>query len=191
MPDPETTVVVECDDVAGPATRGLACLLPTSDQRRDQATKEEILSRLAGAPATATQLARRIGLAAQGLYRHMRDLQAAGLVREAPAPSGRPRHERYYAVAFPIVTERDRERLMPTVSTLAQSLVQTYERHESALRQTYQGTELSREGWRFEDLALCILDEAERMARTQLVEEGTLPDSEGRVFWGREVAAEG
>lgn len=189
MTHTEASIVVECDEVSGPATRGLACLSSSRGELRDQATKEQVVARLAREPGTAAQLAARIGVTAQGLYRHIRELQSAGLVREVQAPRGRPRHERYYRTAIPIVGRRDQDHMMAPVDALARAIVQAYEAHENALRQSFQGTQLAQEAWEYEDLALCVLDEAERMARAQLVARGKLPDTQGRVFWGREVSA--
>ncbi len=79
---------------------------------------------------------------------------------------------------------------MSEVTALARDLAETYKRHEGALRQIFRRTKLSDDGWSFEDLALCVLDEAEKMTRSTLVEGGQLPDVEGRIFWGREEPAE-
>ncbi len=190
MSTTETRIVLECDEIAGPASSGIACLLPTREQRRDQTTKDHILSRLAKDPATAAQLAVELRLTPPGLLRHIRDLRRAGLLIEVPPPPGSRRQERYYRAAFPIVTRGDQEQMMSEVAALARDLAETYKRHEGALRQTFQETKLSAEGWSFDDLALCVLDEAEKMARSELVEGGQLPDVEGRIFWGREEPAE-
>lgn len=186
----ESRIILECDQVTGPASRGLACLLPTSDQRRDQTTKDLILSRLASKSATAAQLAVELRLTPPGLYRHISELRQAGLLTEAPPPMGSRRQERYYQAAFPVVTSRDQERMMPEVMALAQDLTETFRRHEGALQRAFRETELSAEGWSFHDLALCVLDEAEKMSRSELVEGGQLPDVEGRILWGREERTE-
>ncbi len=129
----ETRVVLECDEIAGPASSGIACLLPT----RDQTTKNHILSRLAQDPATAAQLAVELRLTPPGLLRHIRELRRAGLLTEVPPPPGSRRQERYYRAAFPIVTRGDQEQMMSEVTALARDLAETYKRHEGALRQIF------------------------------------------------------
>jgi predicted ArsR family transcriptional regulator len=176
---------LECDDTRSPARRGLSCLLSVSDPRGDQATKELVLSQLVRGPQTVAQLAAELGLTPPGVHRHVRDLLRLGLLAESPSPSGGRRHERYYTNAFPTVSRQDRERMMPVVSALARELIETYNRHDGPLRAAFQSTELA-QGWDFKDLSLCILDEAEKMFRAELVRQGKLPETDDLVVWGQE-----
>ena len=72
-------------------------------------TKEIILNRTYRQPKTVTQLAREIGLSQPVIYKHVKELLASEVMREADLPEAQKsyRVEKYYEPNFPVLLEED------------------------------------------------------------------------------------
>jgi DNA-binding transcriptional ArsR family regulator len=157
-------------------------------------TKERILNALHAQPRTVTKLAQSLGLAPPTVHRHVAELLASELVKEAPVPPENRRSavERHYRPAFPVVTAEERQELQPTLDELASAFADVFRAQREALAEAFAQTSLPARGFAFDSLAHCLFTTAIRLARAQLEMDGSLPpwpehaDGSRWVWWAEE-----
>src|ERR671910_744228 len=120
-----------------------------SQQRKlNDGTKELILNALYRRPRTVAQLAQRLGLSPPAVHRHVVELLASELIREAGAPEEGRRSalERYYLPNFPVVLAADRAALQPALDALAARIAAAFQTEQAALAQAFARTSLPGRG---------------------------------------------
>jgi DNA-binding transcriptional ArsR family regulator len=166
-----------------------------SQQRKlNDGTKELILNALYRRPRTVAQLAQRLALSAPAVHRHVVELLASELIREADAPEDGRRSalERYYQPNFPVVLAADRAALQPVLDELAAGIATAFRKEQAALAESFERTSLPARAESFEALGHYLYATAARMARARLEAEGVLPqwpehaDGSRWVWWAEE-----
>jgi DNA-binding transcriptional ArsR family regulator len=166
-----------------------------SQQRKlNDGTKERILNALHRQPRTIAQLAQTLGLSAPAVHRHVAELLASELIREAAAPAEGRRSalERYYRPNFPIVRTGDRTALQPALDDLAAAFAAAFRAGQGPLRDAFARTGLPARGEDFEALLHYLFAAAARTARARLEAAGDLPawpvhdDGSRWVWWAEE-----
>src|SRR5581483_7274877 len=96
----------------------------------EDGAKELILDAIYRQPRTVTQLARQLRLSPPAVHRHITELLASELIREAPVapPKRRSTLERYYRPAFPVVLAADRRAFLPILASLADAIADRFRR---------------------------------------------------------------
>src|ERR671910_1204998 len=120
-----------------------------SQQRKlNDGTKELILNALYRQPRTVAQLAQRLSLSAPAVHRHVVELLASELIREAEAPEDGRRSalERYYQPNFPVVLVADRASLQPVLENLAADIAAAFRQRQEALGNAFAQTSLPTRG---------------------------------------------
>src|ERR671910_250044 len=142
-----------------------------SQQRKlNDGTKELILNALYRQPRTVAQLAQRLSLSAPAVHRHVVELLASELIREADAPEDGRRSalERYYQPNFPVVLTTDRAALQPVLDELAQGIAALFRTERAALAQPFPHPSPPAGGELFAALFQYLYPPATRMARERL-----------------------
>ena len=157
-------------------------------------TKELILNALYRQPRTVAQLAQLLGLSPPAVHRHVVELLASELIREADAPEDGRRSalERYYQPNFPVVLAADRAMLQPVLDQIADQFAEVFRDEQVTLAQAFERTSLVARGGSFEALLHYFYATATRMARGRLEAAGDLPpwpehaDGSRWVWWAEE-----
>ncbi len=154
-------------------------------------TKEDLLNILKDEPRTIAQLAKEMDLSQPTIFRHISDLARHRLVREVSPDKKGYEFERYYKPNFPIVSREDQALFAPELESMAEQLAHTLRTHLPRLKKRFTESAAAREGWAFDEMAQYLVHAAQRSARTQLEEEGSLArelHSNGLdfTFWGIE-----
>jgi DNA-binding transcriptional ArsR family regulator len=166
-----------------------------SQQRKlNDGTKERILNALYRQPRTVAQLAQLLDLSPPAVHRHVAELLASELIREAEAPEDRRRSalERYYAPNFPVVLTADHAALQPVLEELADGIAAIFRDTQAPLAEAFARTSLAARGESFEALLHYLYATAARLAREQLEAAGDLPpwpehaDGSRWVWWAEE-----
>ena len=94
-------------------------------------TKEIILNKTYRQPKTVTQLAKEIGLSQPAIYKHVQELLASDLLREADLSEAEKtyRVEKYYEPNFPVLLKEDVAELEPACRKVAQYIAAIYWEH--------------------------------------------------------------
>jgi len=161
-------------------------------------TKETILNNTYRKPKTVTQLAREMDLSQPAISKHVKELLAADMLREANLPSSEKtyRIEKYYQPNFPIFLKEDVEQMEPVVQKIAQSIAGVYWKHRSELQEAFQGCSLEERGYSLEDVLDFFYTKIRRQGRQTLVEQGffrELPrhkDGSRWTYWAEEMDLE-
>jgi DNA-binding transcriptional ArsR family regulator len=166
-----------------------------SQQRKlNDGTKERILNAIYRRPRTIAQLAQLLDLSAPAVHRHVTELLASELIREA-APLGDGRRsgvERYYQPNFPVVLAADRAVLQPALDDLASACVAAFRAQHDALAAAFARTGLAAREEPFEALLHYLYAAATRLARERLEDDGDLPpwpvhaDGSRWIWWAEE-----
>src|SRR5215212_6943379 len=117
-----------------------------SQQRKlNDGTKELILNALYRRPRTVAQLAQRLDLSPPAVHRHVGELLASELIREAEAPEDRRRSalERYYQPNFPVVLTADHAPLQPVLEELADGIAALFRDAQAPLAAAFARTSLA------------------------------------------------
>ena len=158
-------------------------------------TKEIILNKTYHQPKTVTQLAKEIGLSQPAVYKHVKELLASDMLREAKLPDADKsyRVEKYYEPNFPVLLEEDMERLEPACRELAERIAEIYWEHKAELQKALADTSLESRGYALEDILDFLYSKTRRMGRQILDEQGFFPelpehrDGSRWVYWAEEV----
>ncbi len=161
-------------------------------------TKEIILNKTYREPKTVTQLAKEIGLSQPAIYKHVQELLASDLMREAHLPDSEKtyRVEKYYEPNFPILLEEDVAQLEPVCQKIAQRIAEVYWEHRDELHEAFTGCSLEKRGYALEDILDYLYSKIRRMGRKVLDDQGFFPelpahrDGSRWVYWAEEIEIE-
>ena len=161
-------------------------------------TKEIILNKTYREPKTVTQLAREIGLSQPAIYKHVKEMLASEMLREAPLPDAEKtyRVEKYYEPNFPILLQEDVEHLEPVCRKIAEQIAQAHWDHRDALEDAFSGSSLARRGYALDNVLDYLYSRIRRLGHDVLDEQGFFPelpthrDGSRWVYWAEEVALE-
>jgi len=161
-------------------------------------TKEIILNKTYRQPKTVTQLAKEIGLSQPSIYKHVQELLASDLLREADLPDAEKtyRVEKYYEPNFPVLLQEDVAQLEAACAKVAQHLAAIYWEHRDELQEAFAGCSLEQRGYVLEDILDYLYSRIRRRGREILDQQGFFPDltthRDGSrwVFWAEEVEGE-
>ena len=161
-------------------------------------TKEIILNKTYREPKTVTQLAKEIGLSQPAIHKHVRELLASDMMREAPLPDEEKtyRVEKYYEPNFPVLLEEDVAQVNPICQKVAEEIAKIYWDHRDEFQEAFEGTSLGERGFTLEDILDFMYSKIRRMGRTVLDEQGFFPelplhqDGSRWVYWAEEVEIE-
>ncbi len=162
-------------------------------------TKEIILNKTYRQPKTVTQLAREIGVSQPAVFKHVRELLASDMLREAFLSDADKtyRVEKYYEPNFPVLLQEDLVRLEPACRSVAQRIAAIYWEHRGDLHKAFSNTSLESRGYTLDDMLDFLYSKIRRMGRELLDEQGffaALPehqDGSRWVYWAEEVEVEG
>jgi DNA-binding transcriptional ArsR family regulator len=166
-----------------------------SKQRKiNDGTKELILNAIHDRPLTIAQLAQRLGLSAAAVHRHVAELLASELIREATVSEAERRSslERYYRPNFPVVLVADRLAFLPILEELARAFAEAFRAEQQPLQEAFARTSLPARGEGFESLLHYLYTTAARLARERLEAEDVLPpwpehqDGSRWIWWAEE-----
>ena len=158
-------------------------------------TKEIILNKTYREPKTVTQLAKEIGLSQPAIYKHVKELLASDMMREAPLPDEEKtyRVERYYEPNFPVLLQEDVTQLEPVCRKIAEEIAKIYWEHRDELEQAFADISLGERGFALEDILDFLYSKIRRMGRTVLDEQGFFPelpvhqDGSRWTYWAEEI----
>jgi len=161
-------------------------------------TKEIILNKTYRQPKTVTQLAHEIGLSQPAIYKHVKELQASDMLREAALPDAEKtyRVEKYYEPNFPVLWLEDVAQLEPICQIVAGRIAAVYWEHKDELEAAFAGCSLEGHGYTLEDILDYLYSKIRRLARQILEEQGffsELPvhqDGSRWVYWAEEIEIE-
>lgn len=161
-------------------------------------TKEIILNKTYRQPKTVTQLAREIGLSQPAIYKHVKELLASDMLREASLPDAEKdyRVEKYYEPNFPVLLKEDMDQLEPACRVVAGRVAEIYWEHRHELQEAFAGSSLESRGYSLEDILDFLYSKIRRMARAILDEQGFFPelpkhrDGSRWVYWAEEAEVE-
>ncbi len=161
-------------------------------------TKEIVLNKTYREPKTVTQLAKEIGLSQPAIYKHVQELLASDMLREADMPDERKsyRIEKYYEPNFPVLLLEDVAQLEPACRKVAADVARIYWEHRDELREAFAGCSLEERGYALEDILDYLYSKIRRLGRQILDEQGFFPelpthrDGSRWVYWAEEVAIE-
>jgi DNA-binding transcriptional ArsR family regulator len=161
-------------------------------------TKEIILNKTYREPKTVTQLANEIGLSQPAIYKHVKELLASDMMREAPLPDAEKiyRVEKYYEPNFPILLEEDVAQLEPVCQKIADRIAQVFWEHRDELQESFAGSSLERRGYALGDVLDYLYSRIRRVGRDVLDEQGFFPDLPAHrdgsrwVYWAEEIELE-
>lgn len=158
-------------------------------------TKEIILNKTYRRPKTVTQLAKEIGLSQPVIYKHVQDLLASDVIREADLPEAEKsyRVEKYYEPNFPVLLEEDLVQLESTIRKVARRIAGIYWEHKQELEEAFAGCSLESRGYELENVLDFLYSKIRRMGREILDEQGFFPelpvhrDGSRWVYWAEEI----
>src|SRR6185503_7823439 len=127
-------------------------------------TKEEILNLVAQEPKTISQLAEALKLAIPSVYKHITDLMKSELLRESVEWEKKYPTERYYEPNFPVFKAAECGEFMSLCDEMAEQVADLFERKRARLDRAFQKTNLSEQGWDFEDVTQCVYANMQRHA---------------------------
>ncbi len=161
-------------------------------------TKEIILNKTYRQPKTVTQLAKEIGLSQPAIYKHVKELLANDMIREAPLPNAKKayRVEKYYEPNFPVLLDEDVNQLEPVCREIAGHIAAIYWEHKDQLAETFADTSLQDRGYGLEDILDFLYSKIRRLGREILDEQGFFPeipthrDGSRWVYWAEEIEIE-
>jgi len=161
-------------------------------------TKEIVLNKTYREPKTVTQLAKEIGLSQPAIYRHVRELVASDMLREANLPDEKKsyRVEKYYEPNFPVLLLEDVAQLEPACRKVAEHMAKIYWEHRDELREAFRGCSLEGCGYGLEDVLDYLYSKIRRLGREILDEQGFFPelpthrDGSRWVYWAEEAEIE-
>jgi predicted ArsR family transcriptional regulator len=161
-------------------------------------TKEIILNKTYREPKTVTQLAKEIGLSQPAVYKHVKELVASDMLREASLPDAEKayRVEKYYEPNFPILLEEDVAQLEPACQKVAERIAKAYWEHRDELQAAFAGSSLEKRQYSLEDILDYVYSRIRRIAREVLDEQGFFPelpthrDGSRWVYWAEEIDIE-
>lgn len=161
-------------------------------------TKEIILNKTYRQPKTVTQLAREIGLSQPAIYKHVRELLASDMLREAHLPDDEKayRVEKYYEPNFPVLLDEDVVQLQPVCQQVAERIAEVFWAHREDLQEAFDDTSLPGRGYTADDILDYLYSKIRRMGRRILDEQGffsELPahqDGSRWVYWAEEIQIE-
>jgi DNA-binding transcriptional ArsR family regulator len=161
-------------------------------------TKEVILNRTYRQPKTVTQLAKEIGLSQPVVYKHVKELLASEIVREADLPDAKKsyRVEKYYEPNFPVLLREDLARLDPVIRKAARRIAEICWEHRQELQDALAGCSLEGRGFGFPDVLDFLYSRIRRAGREILEEQGFFPelplhrDGSRWVYWAEEIELE-
>ena len=161
-------------------------------------TKEIILNKTYRRPKTVTQLAKEIGLSQPAIYKHVKELLASDMMREAHLPEAEKsyRVEKYYEPNFPVLLEEDVAQLEPACHKVAQHIAEIYWEHRDELQQAFSGCSLEQRGYSLEDILDYLYSKIRRTGRQILEQQGFFPelpqhkDGSRWVYWAEEFELE-
>ena len=162
-------------------------------------TKEIILTKTYRQPKTVTQLAKEIGLSQPAIYKHVKELLASDMMREARLSDAEKtyRVEKYYEPNFPVLLEEDVAQLEPACRKVAQRIAEIHWEHKDELQAAFAGSSLERRGYALEDILDFLYSKIRRLGREVLDEQGFFPelpthrDGSRWVYWAEEIEIEG
>jgi DNA-binding transcriptional ArsR family regulator len=162
-------------------------------------TKEIILNKTYRQPKTVTQLAKEIGLSQPAVYKHVKELVASDMMREAHLPDAEKayRVEKYYEPNFPVLLKEDVIQLEPVCQKVAHRIAEIYWEHREELQEAFAGCSLESRGYALEDILDFLYSKIRRLGRKVLDEQGffpqlpTHPDGSRWVYWAEETEVEG
>jgi len=158
-------------------------------------TKEIILNKTYRQPKTVTQLAREIGLSQPSIHKHVQELVASDLLREAEVEEAEKayRVEKYYQPSFPVLFEEDVAQLESACRKVAERIAEVYWEHRGELQQAFAGSSLAQRGYELADILDYVYSRIRRMGRAVLDQQDffadmpTHRDGSRWVFWAEEV----
>jgi predicted transcriptional regulator len=161
-------------------------------------TKEIILNKTYRQPKTVTQLAKEIGLSQPVIFKHVKELLASDMMREASVADADKsyRVEKYYEPNFPVLLKEDVAELETVCERVAVRLAEIYWEHRDDLQQAVTGTSLPSRGYALEDVLDFFYSKIRRLARKALKEQGYFPelpehpDGSRWVYWAEEISIE-
>jgi hypothetical protein len=161
-------------------------------------TKELILNKCYRQPKTVTQLASEIGISQPAVYKHVQELLASDMLREARLPDEQKayRVEKYYAPNFPVLLREDIAQLKPDCQRVAERIAELFWEHRDELQAAFTGSSLDSQGYVLEDILDYLYSRIRRMGRQILAEQGyfaQLPehrDGSRWVYWAEEIELE-
>jgi predicted ArsR family transcriptional regulator len=161
-------------------------------------SKEIILNKTYRQPKTVTQLAKEIGLSQPAIYKHVQELLASDMLREADLPDEEKtyRVEKYYEPKFPVLLQEDVAQLEPTCRKVAQHVAKVYWEHRDEIQEAFAGCSLEARGYRLEDILDYLYSKVRRLGREVLDEQGFFPelpthrDGSRWVYWAEEIEIE-
>jgi DNA-binding transcriptional ArsR family regulator len=161
-------------------------------------TKEIILNKTYRQPKTVTQLAKEIGLSQPAIYKHVKELLANDMMREAHLSNEEKsyRIEKYYEPNFPVLLQEDLAQLEPVCQKIAQDVAKIYWEHRDELQQAFAGCSLQDRAYTLEDILDYLYSKIRRMGREILDEQGFFPelpkhrDGTRWLYWAEEIELE-
>jgi DNA-binding transcriptional ArsR family regulator len=158
-------------------------------------TKEIILNKTYRQPKTVTQLAKEIGLSQPAIYKHVQELLASDMLREAHLPNDEKiyRVEKYYEPNFPVLLKEDVAQLEPACRKVAQRIAEIYWEHRDELQEAFAGCSLEERGYTLEDILDFLYSKIRRLGRQILDEQGyflelpTHRNGSRWVYWAEEI----
>jgi transposase-like protein len=161
-------------------------------------TKEIILNKTYRQPKTVTQLAKEIGLSQPVIFKHVKELLASDMMREASVADANKsyRVEKYYEPKFAVLLKEDVAELETVCERVAARLAEIYWEHRDDLQQAVTATSLPSRGYALEDVLDFFYSKIRRLARKALKEQGYFPelpehpDGSRWVYWAEEISIE-
>jgi DNA-binding transcriptional ArsR family regulator len=161
-------------------------------------TKEIILNKTYRQPKTVTQLAKEIGFSQPAIYKHVKELLANDMMREAHLPNEEKtyRVEKYYEPNFPVLLQEDMAQLEPVCRKIAQRVAEIYWEHLDELQEAFAGCSLGDREYTLEDILDYLYSKIRRLGREILDEQGFFPelpthrDGSRWLYWAEEIELE-
>ncbi len=158
-------------------------------------TKEIILNKTYRQPKTVTQLAREIGLSQPVVFKHVKEMLASEMIREAAVPDSEKayRVEKYFEPNFPVLLEEDLAKIDPVCQKVAGQVAEVFLQHREELKAALEGSSLNPRGYTSDDVSFYLYSKIRRIARSMLVERGYFPevpvhqDGSRWLYWAEEI----
>jgi predicted transcriptional regulator len=158
-------------------------------------TKEIILNKTYRQPKTVTQLAKEMGLSQPAIYKHVQELLASEMLREAHLPDDAKNYrvEKYYEPSFPVLRREDVDQLYPACQAVAERIAKIFWEEKDHLQGAFDRCSLAERGYQLEDILDYLYSRIRRMGRGILDEQGffsELPlhgDGSRWVYWAEEA----
>ena len=155
-------------------------------------TKEQIVTLVADAPKTLSQLAQALSLSAPSVHSHINDMLKSELLRESEEYEKRHPTERYYEPNFPVFKAGECAEFRMLCEEMAEQLAKLFERNQAKMEKAFRKTSLPDHGWELSDITHCFYANMYRGARTLLEKRGLLAQREKHangaewIFWAEE-----